>query len=214
VSWTPLVLTLGLHLLPVLAWLLRPAMQAALPLPAERATVLVMVAPPLRTIPLSSPRALAPPVRKTAQPVTAPVSRSPQPPAQPEQPVAEAAPAESELVQSDSAPAATPGDLLADSRAMAGRVDRELRKGGSPITAEPERKWERFAGMVAEARAPAAFVLTLDSHTALDGVTIYRKTLGRKVRCYRSGSVGGISPADGHTGGSIPCPTGVRWTRL
>jgi hypothetical protein len=76
----------------------------------------------------------------------------------------------------DPAAAALPGDLLASSKAMAGWVDRELRKGIPPIMAEPERKWERCAKAFADARKGAANTVTLDSYTAPDGVVLYRKT--------------------------------------
>jgi len=213
VSWTPLVLTLGLHLLLVLAWLLRPGMPAALPAAAERATVLVLLAPSLRPAPPRQPPLRTAPAKAAPRP---PAPRAP-PLAAPDTPAALAsaeAPVESELVQGDPGPASAEGDLLATSRAMAGRVDRELRQGGSPITAEPERKWERFAAAVAAARNGGSMAATLDRHTADDGVTIYRKTVGNVVRCYRSGSVGGIGPADGQTAGNIRCPSGVRWTRI
>jgi hypothetical protein len=114
-------------------------------------------------------------------------------------------------------PAALPGELLASSKAMAGRVDRELRKGASVITAEPDRKWERFAEAFAAARTGGSNTVTLDSYTGPDGVIVYRKTVGDRVSCYRSGSVGGLATgfgvADGHGAGKTTCPTGVSWTR-
>jgi hypothetical protein len=97
---------------------------------------------------------------------------------------------------------------------MAGAVDRELRNGSSPITAEPERKWERFAEAVAGAHVNAVGAVTLDSYTAGDGVVVYRKTVGGRTRCYRSGSVGGLGPADGRSAGSVSCPSGASWKRL
>lgn len=101
---------------------------------------------------------------------------------------------------------------------MAGRVDRALRKGASPITAEPDRKWERFAEAFAAARTDIGNTVTLDSYTAPDGVVIYRKTVGRRVACYRTGSVGGPvnafgRPLDTRGAGSVPCPAGVDWSR-
>lgn len=220
VSWTPLALTLGLHLLLVLAWLLRPGTPFVMPAALEREIVLVMVAPPARPAPL--PRPVSRPARAakelTSQPISQPTSQPitapalPQPaPQEPPADAATEAPVESELVQGD---ASASGDLLATSRAMAGRVDRELRKGGSPITAEPDRKWERFASMVASARKSDGMSGTVEQYTADDGITIYRKTVGNRVACYRGGSVGGISTADGRTAGNIRCPPGVRWTRL
>lgn len=207
VSWAPLALTLGLHLLLVLAWLLQPAQQSAPP-PGERETMLLMVRPPPallprpRTEPRTAPRTVPRP-RAQAQ---VPAAQTPA-----REAVAEAQPV-TPPVEAEAEPAPLPGELLAASRRMAGGIDRALRNGASPITAEPERKWERFAGMVASARTSAAAV-SLDSYTAPDGITVYRKTVGERVRCYVGGSVGGIGPADGRSAGNIACPTGVRWTR-
>ena len=209
VSWAPLALTLGLHLLLVLAWWWRPGLPLPATAPGARATVLVMVKPPPRPAPaaVSGPVLQPRPATRARSPaVTAPVQPAPAD-AVPE-PEATPAPAEA-----GPAPAPLPGELLAASRRMAGRIDRALRKGASPVTAEPERKWERFAGMVAAARTNPGNGVSLDSYTGLDGVTIYRKTVGERVSCYRSGSVGGIGPADGRSAGNVSCPTDVRWTR-
>ena len=211
VSWTPLVLTLGLHLLLVLAWLLRPGVQPGPQPSAERATLLVTVTPPARAIP-AAPRALREPVRKPAQRPVARVLPAPEPAAAV---VTDAESPQLEPVQAEVAvPIASAGELLARSRALAGRISRELPPGDSAMTAEPAGKWERFGTQVADARKTGSMAGTLDSHVSADGVIVYRKIVGSRVRCYRSGSVGGINPSDGQTAGNIPCPTGVRWTRL
>lgn len=215
VSWTPLVLTLGLHLLLVLAWLLRPGVQPVPQPPAERAALLVTVKPPTRPIP-AAPRALREPVREPVRkPAQRPVARvlpAPEPAAAV---VTDAESPQLEPVQAEVAvPIASAGELLARSRALAGRISRELPPGDSAMTAEPAGKWERFGTQVADARKTGSMAGTLDSHVSADGVIVYRKIVGSRVRCYRSGSVGGINPSDGQTAGNIPCPTGVRWTRL
>lgn len=211
VSWTPLVLTLGLHLLLVLAWLLRPGVQPGPQPSAERATLLVTVTPPAGAIP-AAPRALREPVRKPAQRPVARVLPAPEPAAAV---VTDAESPQLEPVQAEvAAPIASAGELLARSRALAGRISRELPPGDSAMTAEPAGKWERFGTQVADARKTGSMAGTLDSHVSADGVIVYRKIVGSRVRCYRSGSVGGINPSDGQTAGNIPCPTGVRWTRL
>lgn len=221
VSWAPLVLTLGLHLLLVLAWLLRPGVQAPQPAPGERQTTLVMLAPPPRPAPAVVPRPTLPPRR-------APRVRTPTTPTQARaadtseaQPIPAPVDAVTEAAMDatpDAAAGPSPGALLASARRMAGRVDRELGNGASALGAAPERKWERFADTVASARIDTGSGVSLDSYVAPDGVTVYRKTVGNRVRCYRSGSVGGIvgssGTADGHSAGNIACPTGVRWTRL
>ena len=214
VSLTPLALTLGLHLLLVLAWLLRPGVQPGLQPSSERATLLVMVKPAARPMP-AAPRVLPEPVRKAASRPASRVLPAPEPAA------AALADAESPQLEPFEAEAATPtapvapvGELLARSRALAGRISREMPPGDSAMTAEPVRKWEQFGALVADARRTGSMAGTLDSHTAADGVIVYRKIVGMRVRCYRSGSVGGVNPSDGQTAGNIPCPTGVRWTRL
>jgi hypothetical protein len=216
VSWAPLALTLGLHLLLMLAWLLRPGVQAQPPAPGERETTLVMLAAPPRPAHAVSrpslPPRLAPRLRPQAAPARAPSADTleAQPISAPVEAVTEAA----TDATSEAPSAPLPGELLASARRMAGRIGRELGNGANPLGAEPEGKWERFADTVASARLDAGHGVSLDSHTAPDGVVVYRKTVGNRVRCYRSGSVGGINPSDGHSAGNIACPTGVRWTRL
>lgn len=207
--WTPLALTLGLHLLLVLAWL--AGARGVERAPPQHASTVVFVQSPAKPVqraeaaPATPPRSRRP--SRAAIPVAAPaIAPSPAAPGAVLDPPAPA-PA------SDTAPAALPGDLLASAKRMAGGADRALRNGSSPITAEPDRKWERFAGLVANARTGVGRDTRLESYTAADGVTIYRKIVGHRVRCYISGSVGGPGPADGRSAGSTACPSGVAWTR-
>ncbi|MGX4640149.1 hypothetical protein [Massilia sp. SYSU DXS3249] len=227
----PLALTLGLHLLLVLAWLGgAPHQPAGVAPPREQ--VFVFVQPVARPRPAQAvPQASSQPRPRPDNPAESatvaapsrvpPMSRSEpeaitQPPADGEAPASE--PASDSTSHATSRPAPAPGDLLATSKAMAGSVDRALRKGSSPITAEPDRKWERFAEAFAAARKDVGNTVTLDSYTAPDGVIIYRKTAGSRVACYRSGSAGGPVTASGRPldtsgAGSVPCPTGVPWMR-
>ena len=215
-SWAPLALTLGLHLLLVLAWFgaTRGAAQRD---PPPRVSDFVPVRPLAR--PQAAPDAPPPPSRRARRPAGgAPALPSVEPPSITVQTPAGPPPeADASGLPHDPAPTALPGDLLVSSKAMAGRVDRELRKGASPITAEPDRKWERFADAVAGARSGSTRTVTLDSYTSPDGVIIYRKTVGARVSCYRSGSVGGLvtgfGAADTAGAGGTACPSGVRWTR-
>jgi len=215
-SWTPLALTLGLHLLLVLAWL-TGARGGRLPESPQRAFTFVLVQPPARPKPapdlpprLPLPRSRVPASIHTPTPVAAtPAVAAASPDAAPASaPRADPAPVAAE---------ALPGDLLKSSRAMAGRIDRELRNGASPISAEPERKWERFAEAFAAARISGDRTVTLDSYTSPDGVIIYRTTVGGKSSCYRSGSVGGLvtgfGNADLHGASIMECPRGLSWTR-
>lgn len=230
-------LTLGLHALLVwLSWLAAVPRQAAHApqLAQERASTLVLVVP----LPLSreadsrsarTPAAAHAPQR-TRRPVPAARGKAEADGVMPAVSVAATgpttAPDAAPDAALDNASAATveaapetraPGELLASSKRMAGAVDRALRRGASPITAEPERKWERFAQAVAEAHTGNREAVTLSSYTAPDGVVVYRKTVGARVLCYRSGSVGGLvggfGPADGRGAGTIPCPSGADWRR-
>ncbi|WP_156648886.1 hypothetical protein [Massilia sp. Leaf139] len=216
--WTPLVLTLGLHLLLVLAWMIgvRPPAPEA---PVRSSTLVFVRSPPLSAPEPVTP--LPPPRLRPRQPAA--ISLPLPEPAPAAAPSLDPEPTESRAesqVESQAASASAeplPGELLATSKAMAGRIDRDLRKGASPITAEPDRKWERFAEAFAAARSGASREVTLESTTSPDGVTIYRKTVGGKARCYRSGSVGGLvtgfGAADGHGAGATTCPSNVSWTR-
>ncbi|MFC4931235.1 hypothetical protein [Massilia sp. GCM10023247] len=228
--WTPLALSLGLHLLLVLAWrgATQPKPIATRP-PHAPAFVLVQ---PLASPELSHEARRAASERPRPHKPAAAATVAPPPPVTPRlrsepEPVGQA-PADEDASAHASAsasasepapgPASAPGDLLATSKAMAGSVDRALRNGSSPITAEPDRKWERFAQAFAAARKDGGNTVTLDSYTAPDGVITYRKTVGGRVSCYRSGSAGGPAtvfgrPLDNQGAGNVPCPTGVRWTR-
>lgn len=233
--WTPLALTLGLHLLLVLAWM-GGAGRDALRAPPQRASLPVWVRAlpmPETAAPAPAPalqvpaRAVRPPPRPSAPPAVA----LPAPAADDATPATEAALASAPRPAPSAPPAATAespglsGDLLATSKRMAGAADRALHDvanaGATPITAEPDRKWERFAEAVGGARIAARGAVTLDSYTAGDGVVIYRKTVGGRVRCHASGSVGGTvigipgstGRADSRSAGSVSCPTGVSWTR-
>lgn len=205
----PLVLTLGLHLLLVLAWMTSaaPGLPGEAPQP-ESTFVLVQPIPASRPKPAAN---IATPRPRARLPVTEPV---PLPVPAPAPATTETSEAPEAAAPAEAPAAALPGDLLAASKRMAGGVDRELRKGASPITAEPERKWERFAAAFAAARTSVVRDTILESYTAADGIIIYRKTVGNRVACYRTGSVGGLGPADGRSAGKMfHCPTGVSWTR-
>ena len=206
----PLALTLGLHLLLVLTWL--TGARGPAPEPAPRTSTLVLV----HSLPRSPPPPSPPPVIPKSRARQPDAFIAPAPEAAPISIPAPATPEPDSAPSPDAAAPALPGDLLANAKAMAGRVDRALSEGGSPISAEPERKWERFADAFAAARTSAPPV-TLESYEAPDGVTIYRKTVAGRTSCYRSGSVGGLvtgfGNADLHGAGRTTCPTSVSWTR-
>lgn len=222
--WTPLALTLGLHLLLVLAWLTAGRGESAREAPQRDSTqrdasfVLVQAfdrpkrAPDAPPPPPARSRALAgTPVQRRS--VTAPAATT----AAATTAAAEPEPAPAEPASDPALATALPGDLLRSSRAMAGAVDRALRNGSSPITAEPERKWERFAQAFAAARTGKSYTMTLESWTDPEGTVFYRKTIAGRKHCYRGGSVGGLvtgfGSADGRGAFATPCPSGASWTR-
>jgi hypothetical protein len=217
-SWTPLALTLGLHLLIALAWLARPS-----PPPrdagGEVMSVLVrMPAPALLPKPVPIPPAR---VRHRDEPVQvpfAPPAAMPIPSA-PTDPVAPSIPAPS------SAPTAS--DLLARARQQAGAVDRELRDGKpeAPISASGAQA--RFERGIARAFVDRSHTAVMDIYTSPDGEVTYRMRMGDKILCRKSGSVapgleysegarlaGAGSRGSATTAGFVSCPTAdVDWKR-
>jgi hypothetical protein len=215
-SWTPLAVTLGLHLLLVLAWLARSA-----PPPhdasVEVMSVLVRVpapAPALRPKPLPPPKArrLDAPVRVP----TAPVLPAPATAVDPVAPAISVPPA-----------APTASELLARARQQAGAVDRELRGGkpAAPLSASGAQG--RLERGIAGAYIDRSRTVVTDSYTSPDGVVTYRIRQGEKVLCRKSGSVapgleyseaaraaGAGSAGSATTAGFVSCPTGdVDWKR-
>ena len=213
--WTPLVLTLGLHLLLVLAWL---TARAAAACRIRRSALLPSYWSGRRRGPSRRPIFRHPrpfPVAAGRQPsISQGLSWRGQPPLR--RPGGR--PASHKPALHASATEALPGDLLKSSRAMAGRIDRELRNGASPISAEPERKWERFAQAFAEARTSRSYSMTLEDYT--DGgrhcrlPQDHRRTNELLPQRQRRRPGHGLRQCRGGRGaGYTPCPTGVSWTR-
>jgi len=104
-------------------------------------------------------------------------------------------------------------------RRQAGRIDRELRAGKSGVPTQADTPWARFERGLEAAHVESSMSAHLDSYTAPDGVVIYRRRVGGRIVCYRTGSVsGGVDPALGALGtrgvndaGSIPCPSTAQW---
>jgi hypothetical protein len=217
-SWTPLAVTLGLHLLIALAWLARPA-----PPPrdagGEVMSVLVRVPAPAAAK-LPKPVPLPPTkVRHRDEPVHVPTAPALPTPSSPIDSVVPAIPAPS------SAPTAS--ELLARARQQAGAIDRELRDGrpAAPLSASgAQGRLERGIG---GAYIDRSRTVRTDSYTSPDGVVTYRMRVGDKVLCRKSGSVapgleysegarlaGAGSAGSATTAGFVPCPTAdVDWKR-
>lgn len=215
----PLVLTLLVHLLLVLAWMhARTIRRESDRSPGPR-FVLVPVRPVAPPRPL--PERLA---RRGARP-TFPVAARP-----PAHPPATALPGAAAAAAAEAASAA-PGaaDILARARQDAGRIDRELRGGKPAAPGGAPGRWARFQAAAESAFIDRSNIETMDTYTAPDGVVIYRFRQGNKVRCRMTGSVGpGVaggytggavlagagSAGGGNTAGTIACPSGQRdWVR-
>jgi hypothetical protein len=217
-SWTPLAVTLWLHLLIALAWLARPA-----PPPRDAGDEAMSV---LVRVPAPAPAKLAKPVplpttkvRHRDEPVHVPTSPSLPTPAAPIDAVVPAVAAPS------SAPTAS--ELFTRARQQAGAIDRELRDGrpAAPLSASgAQSRLERGIG---GAYIDRSRTVRTDSYTSPDGVVTYRMRVGDKVLCRKSGSVapgleysegarlaGAGSAGSATTAGFVPCPTSdVDWKR-
>jgi hypothetical protein len=216
------------HLLAAL-WLQQhtPAPAPAPPSAEEpRAIRIRLQPPPARTRPAPAPE--PEPVHATAR---APAVHAPQPAAAPSrqaatplpvpsvQPPADTlaapAPADAATLARDPAAAANGSFMVGVAKRQAGRIDRELRGGKSGVPLEADTPWARFQRGLEAAHVERSMSVIEDSYTAPDGVVIYRRRIGSRTLCYRTGSVGlGIAGARGvNEAGPVTCPSGVTWSR-
>lgn len=214
--WTPLILTLGLHLLLVLAWRwqVQTAPVAAL---SERLIELVQVRPPPPSAATTPPRPLPPP-RKTIAP-PAPVAAPPplpvEAPPTDEAAAAQAPPAPAE--PGNEAPVTLAGEeLLSAARRSAAAFDREQRKGKSGVPLEADTPWSRFRAGLAAAHVDRSLSMRMEKYESPDGVVIYRTTQAGRQSCHMTGAAvfGPGRAGGGSAAGSVACPTGVRWERM
>lgn len=216
-SWTPLILTLGLHLLLVLAWRWQ-GQTAPGAAPPERLIELVQVRPPPPSAAKASPGPLPPP-RKTVSPpppVTAPPLPLPgeAPPAD-EAGAAQAPPGPAE--PGSDAPVTLAGEeLLSAARRSAAALDREERKGKSGVPLEADTPWSRFRAGLAAAHVDRSLSMRMEKYESPDGVVVYRTTQAGKQSCHMTGAAvfGPGRAGGGSAAGSVACPTGVRWERM
>jgi hypothetical protein len=218
----PLAVTLALHVVLLLGWLVRPV-KLAPDDPAQRRSVLVL-------LPLAHPRARVEPApvarapRRTGAPAHA---RAPAaPPARPDPPEVpvttppQAAPAERPARYTLEA-----DELLGSAKRQVGKIDRELRGGKPGVPREADTPWARFRGALAAAHVDRSRTMVQESYTGADGVTIYRIRRGDKVFCRQGGGTrpdmpgrteGAVLAGAGRfdtlgmagTAGAINCPTG------
>jgi len=231
-QWRPrrarlaLAASLGVHLLAAL-WLQqrRPAPSAP-PAEAPRAIRILLQPPAARTLPVPAP-APAPvhaptparaPAAHAPQPSAAPAKRAPAPPMQPPADTLAApapAPADAATLAREPAAGANGSFTIGVAKRQAGRIDRELRGGKSGVPLEADTPWARFRRGVEAAHVERSMSVVEDSYTSPDGVVIYRRRIGSRTFCYRTGSVGlGIAGARGvNDAGPVTCPSGVTWSR-
>lgn len=213
--WTPLVLTLCLHLLLVLAW--RWQVQTApVAAPSERLIELVRVRPPPSAA-TTPPRPLPPPRKTIAPPppVAAPPPLPVEAPPTDEAAAAQAPPAPAE--PGNEAPVTLAGEeLLSAARRSAAVFDRDQRKGKSGVPLEADTPWSRFRAGLAAAHVDRSLSMRMEKYESPDGVVIYRTTQAGKQSCHMTGAAvfGPGRAGGGSAAGSVACPTGVRWERM
>lgn len=109
----------------------------------------------------------------------------------------------------------TPFDM-ALARRQARNISGEVSKGESGVLIAASSPWARLGNELSAAHVEPITGVQQDSYTATDGTIIYRKRVGNRIFCRRSGSVGGggISGNGGKEGaGWISCPSQVEWKR-
>jgi hypothetical protein len=154
--------------------------------------------------------------RRQRQPVSDPAQADAAPPAAASRPTANAAqPDAASPPSSASTGAATLAGAAAQdanggftaglAKRQAGRVDRQLRGGKSGVPKDADTPWARFVRGVDDAYIDTSTTGGLDSYTSPDGVVIYRLTVGKRVTCSMTGSIG--------RAGKVNCPAGVPWHR-
>jgi hypothetical protein len=100
------------------------------------------------------------------------------------------------------------------SRQQAGRIDRALRNGKSGVPDQPDTPMGRMRRGLEQAYNDRSTAVYEDSYTSPDGVVIYRKRIGNRSICRRSGSVSPLGMRGmvmGNEAGDVPCPKGVQW---
>jgi len=230
---TALALVFFMHMLALLAWMqqrqprfptqegpqlvsillqpqrLRPAIPAPLPTPS-----LTRPGPAART-PAPRPHPLPAVTDAAPSPVPAPEPAEPAP--SPAAPRLEDARVPADVRQAiREQQEAEGGFALGLSKRQAGRIDRELRKGKSGVPDEPDTPMGRFRRGLEAAHIERSMSVQEDSYTSPDGVIIYRKRIGNKAYCRRSGSINPLGMRGmlfANEAGDVPCPKGVPWKK-
>jgi hypothetical protein len=219
-QWRPQRLRLALagsvavHLLAAV-WLMRQHLPAPPPLHAPRVISILLQppahAPPVHASPRPATRAQHASTPTPAEPAPAPSIQSPPDTLATPEP----GPVDAATLARDPAAAANGSFTVGMAKRQAGRIDRELRGGKSGVPLEADTPWARFQRGLEAAHVERSMSVIEDSYTSPDGVVIYRRRIGSRTICYRTGSVGlGVAGARGvNDAGPVDCPTGVTWTR-
>jgi hypothetical protein len=199
----------------VISILLQPPAARTRPAPVP---VPVREPTPAREPPLHTPQPAAAPAKQAATPAPAEPTPAPsvQPPADTDSLAApEPHPVDAGKLARDPAAGANGSFTVGMAKRQAGRIDRELRGGKSGVPLEADTPWARFQRGLEAAHVERSMSVIEDSYTSPDGVVIYRRRIGSRTICYRTGSVGlGIAGARGvNDAGPVSCPSGVTWTR-
>lgn len=101
-------------------------------------------------------------------------------------------------------------------RRQARHISVEVSKGESGVLTGASSPWVRLGHELNAAHVEPITGVQQDSYTASDGTIIYRKRVGNRTFCRRSGSVGGggIAVNGGkESAGWISCPGQTEWKR-
>jgi hypothetical protein len=188
-AW-PLAVSLGVHLLLVLAWLQFGA-KVRLPVEAPQPlTVLLLPRPapqPLR----DDPPLPAPAPHAAHVPKPAPGAAASRPAPGPAAPAAQAPPPAVIALPAPPAPSASrpsAADILAAARQDIGKIDREVRGNKAAPLRAADSAWTRFEQRVDNAHIERGPAPVTEAYTAPDGVTYYRTKVGNSYVCRKTGT--------------------------
>lgn len=218
-----LALTVCCHVIAVVIWLRQPhpARPAAQP---EIVSILIRPAVrPAQPSPSPSPPAPMPPPARVEHrlPRVLPVlpmpveSRPTDLPSSPDAPSSSAQP--TERVDANATSPATPpasGFDIDLARRQARRIADDTGPREPRLGAEKETRWARLNDAIEAAHVAPTTGVQQDSYTAADGTIIYRKRIGNRTVCRRSGDTGSggvVSTGGSNTAGWVSCPNHVEW---
>lgn len=215
-----LAFIVGFHLLAVLVW--PQARRPRSPAKLEMVSILLLPAAP-------SPRPSVQPQNRVVKKVTRVLPTIPKPPeirvskdAPPAITTLDTIPIARPTEKSDAS--VTPPRMQSGSnvdielaRRDARLIAKEIRTAGSRALTEANTPWARLRRELDAAHVEPVTGVQQDSYTAPDGTIIYRKRVGNRVVCRRSGvvssnDIGSTGGAD--SAGDVSCPGQAEWKPL